>query len=186
MADPKQWKARILDPTVTAATPRMSSADSGPLSGLWRKAKEIAGETASSLSEQPVVKMLSWLGDLADEGFRGNTRNDPDWRVAGMPDIPGRDLAALGAQGMPEWAYSRVNRIATELPAGRVHPNRLRSLLKSGASQEEISYRGLDKFIDAAQEQPITQEALLQYLRENPPPRVNVLRKELNPAGQAV
>jgi len=88
MAEPQSWKSRILDPNTTAGTPRLGAPAGGPLFEMWRKAKEVTGGVVSSLAEQPVAKVIGWLGELADEGFRGNTREDPNWKVAGVPFGP--------------------------------------------------------------------------------------------------
>jgi len=34
-------------------------------------------------------KGISFGGELLDELYRGNTKGDPDWKIGGMPDLPG-------------------------------------------------------------------------------------------------
>jgi hypothetical protein len=64
-----------------AATPRERLQDSGSVIELIKR-------LAASLSQQPVARMISVLGNITDEGFRGNTVNDPRWKVASMPELP--------------------------------------------------------------------------------------------------
>jgi len=80
----------------------------------------------SSIAEQPVAKVGGALGDLFDKGYRGNTRNDPDWKIAGMPDVPWAKTSALvnklkaaRAAGQQEKVLAEViakSKVAPEIP----------------------------------------------------------------------
>ena len=55
---------------------------------LWDKIKEFG----SSLTEQPVARVAGMVGDITDEGFRGQTRDEPGWAFAGVPFGPNQTV----------------------------------------------------------------------------------------------
>ena len=63
--------------------------------------------------------------------------------------------------------YSRVERIAESLPE-MIHPSKLASIFKNRASAEEVKWRGLDTLIQEAGNKPLTRQAVIQRLQENP------------------
>lgn len=61
--------------------------------------------------------------------------------------------------------YSRVDDIVSKFPA-KINPNRAMSALKSGASKDEISYRGLSDLLTGSD--PIERAAIQEHLTNNP------------------
>jgi len=103
---------------------------------------------------------------------------DPTNLVGGEPFT---DLAKLGAVahmagGLPGF-FSRVDRIAEGVSKKGIHPNKLASLLKSGASQEEVAYRNLPDLITRKGNELITKKELAQHLAANPPPMPTLSRR---------
>jgi len=49
---------------------------------------EVLQRIGAALAQQPIMRALAAVGDVTDQGFRGNTRNDPNWKVAGIPQAP--------------------------------------------------------------------------------------------------
>lgn len=88
---------------------------------------EVLQRLAAGLAQQPVMQALGAVGDVVDEGFRGNTRDDPRWKIAAMPDLPGTKLPMDEASRMaraqqlgfdtPVYHYTDV---AEDFPAFRV------------------------------------------------------------------
>ena len=72
-------------------------------------------------------------------------------------------FAPKGIKGL----YSRVEKIAESLPE-KIHPNKLGSILRNRASQEEVQWRGLDKLIQEAGDKPLTKESIIKTLHKNP------------------
>ena len=60
--------------------------------------------------------------------------------------------------------YSRIDELLGQVPERGVHPNKLASLLKSGASQEEVAYRNIPALITGKGNQPITRAELAAHL----------------------
>jgi hypothetical protein len=87
---------------------------------------------------------------------------------AAAPFVGG--AAAHLAGVLPPGFFSRVDRVAEQVGKKGIHPNKLASLLKSGASSEEVAYRGLPEFLAAKGNQLISKEELAAHLAANPPP----------------
>lgn len=66
--------------------------------------------------------------------------------------------------------FSRVEDVARNIPVKGVHPNKLLSLLKSGASQEEVAYRQLPEFLASKGNTPVTRAELQAHLDAHPAP----------------
>jgi len=112
--------------------------------------------------EQALRAIAGVLGDSPEEQILG---------LVGTIDIPG-GVGPL--QRAIKGLYSRVERVAQQVGAKGVHPNRLRSLLQSGASQEEVAYRKIPELLASHGDQPVTREALQAHLAANPAPRPQV------------
>ena len=81
--------------------------------------------------------------------------------------------ALIHAAGLlPPGFFSRVDRVVDALPKKGAHPNKVRSLLKSGASQEEVGFRQLDQFLAAKGDQAVTPAELQAHLAAHPPPQL--------------
>lgn len=63
--------------------------------------------------------------------------------------------------------YSRVEKIAESLP-NQIHPNKLGTILRNRASQEEVQWRGIDRLMQQAGNKPIAKEAVVRQLQEQP------------------
>jgi len=104
---------------------------------------------------------------------------------AAAPFVGG--AAAHLAAVLPPGFYSRVERVAEQVGKKGIHPNKLASLLKSGASQEEVAYRNLPDLITRKGNQLISKEELAAHLAQHPPPGVEpVVRGELPTRGPDV
>ena len=88
-----------------------------------------------------------------------------------VPGEPGAKLAQAG-RGL----YSRVDDALKLIPKKGAHPNRVLSMLKSGASQEELAYREVPEFLAQQGNKPVTVEALAAHLEAHPAPRPNVVK----------
>jgi hypothetical protein len=109
---------------------------------------------------------------------------NPEEQVMGMvgtTDIPGplQGVVPRAVQNLARrlGMYSRVEQVAQQVPAKGVHPNRLGSMLKSGASQEELAYRRVPELLASHGDKPVTAEALQSHLAANPAPWPKVVTK---------
>lgn len=63
-------------------TPRMRAATNE------ERGWQVLGDWFDEVLKQPVVRAAGAVADLVDQGIRGNTREDPNWRIASMPLPP--------------------------------------------------------------------------------------------------
>lgn len=67
--------------------------------------------------------------------------------------------------------YSRVDDVVSKLPMkGAQHPNKIASQLRSGASAEELAYRGIPEFLASKGNAPVTRAELEAHLAAHPAP----------------
>lgn len=97
---------------------------------------------------------LPWAKLLADE--------------SGQLTLPGGAPAPPPISNLPKGFYSRVDRLLEQIPAKGVHPNKLKSMLQSGAAKEEVELRKIPEFLASLGEKPVTREAFEAHLRANP------------------
>lgn len=140
-----------------------------------------------------VNKGVNTATDLA-KGLVIGEGTEPGQTVQNLGALIGAGIpiaaAMKGAKGLstfggvsfkgPEGFYSRVNRIAEGIP-DQIHPDKLRALLKAGASQEEVVYRALPDFIASFGQKPINRKALIMHLEDNPAPELRVHRLNSDP-----
>lgn len=159
-------KAPVKPPTMRAATAKERLVDTF----------RALGATAwDAIAQQPVAKVAGAVGELMDAGIRGNmgradmtiggkTIKAADQRVGAMVDLPGMSGGGL---------FSRVDAMVKTLPA-KVHPNKLASMLRAGASGEELAFRKVPELLKAAGDKPISKAALVEHLEANPAPQIAV------------
>jgi hypothetical protein len=126
----------------------------------------------------PVQAPLGFLAP-AIEGGLGLVRGalagasgpeDTPWAMGGelLAAVPFGPGAVRGAgRGL----YSRIDDLVDRLTAKSLHPNKVASLLRSGASAEEAAYRKLPEYLAGKGNQPVPIEELRAHLTANPPPR---------------
>ena len=116
------------------------------------------------------------LGDLVRGLTIGTDDPNDTWAAkggtlaaAGLPVIEGLKGAAIGLPALGRF-FSRVDRVAEAIPKKGIHPNKLKSLLQSGASQEEVAYRKVDQLLANKGNALVTPEELKAHLAANPAP----------------
>jgi len=115
-----------------------------------------------------------WLPNLAIGTAADSTSA---FGAASNLDLPiGPAAKAVGGvashAGMLPGFFSRVERVAAKVPAKGIHPNKLLSELRSGASQEEILYRKINDLIAGKGNQLITKAELDAHLAAHPAPEI--------------
>lgn len=116
------------------------------------------------------VGALKGLTGIGDQGPAGPTATNAGALLgAAVPFLGMGGEALSGLKGF----YSRVDKVAQELPE-LIHPNKAISLFKNNASPEEMSYRGLDKFLASKGNQMIPKSEIIDHLTKNPAPQVGV------------
>ena len=138
---------------------------------------ERLGDLVRSLYEgaaaQPLGRVADALG-VSDLGGVARSFSEPETgtRLGIMPGPPEARLGDIIKAAKPRGLYSRVDDVAAQIPAKGAHPNKVASMLKSGASSEEVSHRKVQEFLASLQQQnqPVTREALQAHLQANPAP----------------
>lgn len=118
--------------------------------------------TYAGAAQHPVGQLADLIG-LSD--FAGTVA-----RFEHPPVLTMGVAAPGGSKPAPGGLYSRVDRVAAALPERGVHPNKLASLLKSGASSEEVAYRKVPELLASHGNQPVTRAALEAHLAAHPAP----------------
>jgi len=145
------------------------------------------GQGPATIRAPWVQRIREWANEtpsVMDRPFEAALRmiartigaDDPSGQVLGMTGAmeTGPVGGAVGAleklleRVRSRGLYSRVEDVASQLPPGGVHPNRVASLLKSGASQEEVMARRVPEFLAGLGDQPVTPEALRAHLEAHP------------------
>lgn len=145
-----------------------------------------------TLRDDPYFRPAADLMRGLTVGSNLDDPNESEWALkgdliqSGIPMLKGASLGlaamagGLKAVGSGDDAlrglYSRVDRVAEQVGKKGIHPNKLRSLLQSGASQEEVAYRNLPALITGAGDQPISRETLQAWLAQHPAPQVDTVR----------
>jgi len=73
--------------------------------------KNKTGELVQAVSEQPLAQIIAAATRILDEGIRGNTIDDPDWKVAALPK-PGIEPVMKPEMSM----LDRIKVVETNVP----------------------------------------------------------------------
>lgn len=119
----------------------------GPL-GMKQAVRDKLMELIGSVKQQPVVRAAGVIGDQIGQGFAGNTAQDPDWKVAGMPSPTGQ--TGLAMKAVKSGAVKAPHQIAADLDRfgyGDLTDAVADSLLRTGPGGHNISEIGVQKMI---------------------------------------
>jgi hypothetical protein len=128
----------------------------------------------------PVKRAVAGAVEGIPQFIKGLT-SDPNMPRQEFDKTSGFGKAGMAASVLPfgpkgiKGLYSRVERIAESLP-DKVHPNKLGTILRNRANQEEVSWRGIDKLMQDAGDKPIAKADVVSRLQEKPLD-VKVIRK---------
>lgn len=82
-------------------TPRMRAATNE------ERGWQVLGDWFDEVLKQPVVRAAGAVADLVDQGIRGNTREDPNWKIGAMVNPP-----SIGVVGTTRFPMDEASRLA--------------------------------------------------------------------------
>jgi hypothetical protein len=141
---------------------------------LWQQTLENLGDAAWGYTEG-VIGASDELYAPYDPNERRDARlvgrliGESGLDVLGAAAPLAGAVGRLKARALKGGMYSRVEDIAAQIPAKGIHPQRLASQLKSGASSEEVAARQIPEFL-ARQGERVTPEAVEAHLAAHPAP----------------
>jgi hypothetical protein len=153
-----------------------------PAEGVSPEQRQLHEElTKREMAKQgPVKRAVAGAVEGIPQFIKGLT-SDPNMPRQEFDKTSGFGKAGMAASVLPfgpkgiKGLYSRVERIAESLP-DKVHPNKLGTILRNRANQEEVSWRGIDKLMQDAGDKPIAKADVVSRLQEKPLD-VKVIRK---------
>ena len=130
----------------------------------WLKPKgESVLDSPARKAIRTALKVVG-LSEPQDQLFAVMNPLEPVGQVMKGPAQKALEVALEKGKGL----YSRVEKVVSGLGNAPMHPNKVAGMLKNQASPDETAYRGVDKFLAAAGNKPISKQALEQVLKDNP------------------
>ena len=179
---PQQSAQPVLSPAAASIVPPRAAAVSHAQVPVAHIGAPVVGERyvpptfpQIMTSDQPLLGVAEASGLFGAARPRAVQSADPygidAWmKGAGPPPLMMGTTENVGESALGRGLYSRVDDVAASLPERGLHPNKVASLLKSGASQEELAYRKLPEFLASKGNNPVTRAEMQAHLQANPAP----------------
>jgi hypothetical protein len=155
--------------------PIPSHAPDAPLSpDLAARARDLRQQMRAPTTSESINNALAPLYENLASGVMQSPLVGPALRMqgidpAGMLEATGDQVTAAPIPVQPiKGFYSRLDQDLLNAVKSPSHPNRIKSLLRNVASQEEADYRGLNQWLTSKGNQTVSPQELKAFLDANP------------------